>query len=64
MLVTLTALLERIHRYFYMKDIEFGTKRELYKLSSRDLRDIGINRSDIDFIAEKVAKTKADAKFA
>lgn len=64
MLIALTALLQRIHRYFYMKDIEFGTKRELYKLTSRDLRDIGINRSDIDFIAGKVARDKADAKFA
>jgi uncharacterized protein YjiS (DUF1127 family) len=64
MLIALTALLQRIHRFFYMKDIEHGTKRELYKLSNRDLHDLGINRGDIDYIAEKAARDKANAKFA
>lgn len=64
MLIILSALLQRIHRYFYMKDIEFGTRRELHKLSDRDLRDLGIYRSDIEYVSEKAAREKADAKFA
>jgi uncharacterized protein YjiS (DUF1127 family) len=46
-----------------MKDIEFGTRRELHKLSDRDLRDLGIYRSDIEYVSEKSAREKADAKF-
>ena len=48
-MIIIHALFERLRRWALYRN----TVRELSVLSDRDLSDLGINRSDIEYVARK-----------
>ena len=51
-----TIMLDYLAHKWKESKVYAKTKYELHNLSNRDLSDIGINRSDIEFIAREHAK--------
>ena len=50
-MIIIHAFVERVRRWAMYRN----TVRELSVLSDRDLNDLGINRSDIEYVARKHA---------
>lgn len=55
MLITLVAAVQRYFKNYFMYR---KTMYELNRLTNRDLRDLGISRGDIEFIARKHSMSK------
>jgi uncharacterized protein YjiS (DUF1127 family) len=51
--MTIKALAEKLHEWQRYR----ASLRELAQLSDRELRDIGLSRSEIAFIARKTARS-------
>ena len=55
----MTKLLNNISSWLDQREFERRTRRELARLSDKDLADIGIARCDIDRIAKDYVQKKA-----
>jgi uncharacterized protein YjiS (DUF1127 family) len=47
---------EAIRRYFRERRVYWNTMRELSTYTDRELRDLGIDRADVEHIALRVAQ--------